>query len=62
MKQSKLNIPSGVIGKVPKTKVSKQIAVSEYLKFLEQSRGKKDFKFTPVTKSFDESFKDVIEK
>ena len=58
MKQSKLNIPSGVIGKVPKTKVSKQLAISEYLKFLEQSRGKKDFKITPVTKSFD----DTIEK
>lgn len=62
MKRSKLNIPSGVIGKVPKIKVSKQLAVSEYLKFLEQSRGKKDFKITPVTKSFDESFKDAIEK
>lgn len=58
MKQSKLSIPSDVIGKVPKTKVSKQIAVAEYLKFLEQSKksnNEKDFKFSPVTKSLDDS-------
>lgn len=51
-------MPSDIIGKVPKTKVSKQIAVAEYLKFLEQSKksnNEKDFKFSPVTKSLDDS-------
>lgn len=57
-------MPSDIIGKVPKTKVSKQDAIAEYLKSLEQSKknkDEKDFQFTPVTKSFTESLCDVVD-
>ena len=64
MSRYKLNMPSDIIDKVPKTKVSKQDAIAEYLKSLEQSKknkDEKDFQFTPVTKSFTESLCDVVD-
>ena len=51
MSRYKLNMPSDIIGKVPKTKVSKQDAIAEYLKALEQSKKSNEKEFTPERKT-----------